>query len=203
MNPIIELKHIDLAFEDKTVFKDFQLSIMPGEKLRIGGKSGNGKSTLLKILLGFQSVDDGDLLIEGKVIHGKDFKEIRQLFAYVNQDVTLRPGVVTDVLKDIATYSGNDFSGELDLELAKRFDFDLNLLQKNTDELSGGERQRLGIIIAIMLNRPIFLLDEITSALDSELKKKVVDYFKNCPETVIAISHDEEWSNLGRKVEWS
>ena len=62
----------------------------------------------------------------------------------------------------------------------------------------------MGIILAIMLNRPVFLLDEVTSALDKDLKKTVADYFADCERTVIAVSHDREWAECGnfRKVVW-
>lgn len=199
---LIELKNFHLTFEDKEIFKDFSLIIHEGDKIRIAGRSGNGKSTLLKILLGFQKLDAGSIYVRGQQIASKDYKDIRKLFAYVNQDVTLRPGKVRDVLEEISTFSGNTYEGGFDKDLANLFEFDLKLLHKDTEELSGGERQRLGIILAIMLKRPVFLLDEVTSALDADLKHKVVQYFNSCDETVLAISHDSEWSSLGKKVEW-
>lgn len=201
---IIEFSNINLRFQDKEIFRDFSLKIEKGEKLQIVGKSGNGKSTLLRILLGFQSCDSGELYIKNKLVTAGDFRETRKLFAYVNQDVTLRPGIARDVLQEVAKFSGNTYDGCFDKEIAELFEFNTKLLDKDTEELSGGERQRLGIILAIMLKRPVFLLDEVTSALDVGLKHKVVKYFYNCEETVITISHDNEWLELGgfRRVEW-
>ncbi len=69
-----------------------------------------------------------------------------------------------------------------------------NILDKNFQELSGGEKQRIGILIALLLNRDIYLLDEVTSALDMNLKKKVSDYFLSREDlTLLVISHDREW----------
>jgi len=84
----------------------------------------------------------------------------------------------------------------------KFFEFDEKLLDKTIYDLSGGERQRLGLIMAIMLNRPVYLLDEITSALDTELKERVAEYFAKTDNTVIAVSHDDVWMKTGnfRKV---
>ncbi len=122
---------------------------------------------------------------------------MRNQFAYVNQDVTLRKGKVKDYLLAMGNYRHNtlDFSREylLDQELMEYFEFDPRYIYKNSEELSGGERQRLGIILAIMLKRPIFLLDEVTSGLDKQLKQKTVEFFMKCPETVLAISHDQIW----------
>lgn len=200
---LIKLTNISLCYGKKEIFQNFSLSIDQGEKVLIAGKSGNGKSTLLRVLLGFASVDDGDIYVNNQLVKPTDFSNVRKYFAYVNQDVTLRPGKVCEVLKEISKFSDNNYDGEFDQKLADLFEFDLNLLKKNTEELSGGERQRLGIILAIMLNRPVFLLDEVTSALDKDLKRKVADYFAQCKKTVVVISHDSEWlkSNKFRKVE--
>jgi putative ABC transport system ATP-binding protein len=69
-----------------------------------------------------------------------------------------------------------------------------DILDKNFQELSGGEKQRIGILIALLLNRDIYLLDEVTSALDVNLKKTVADYFLAREDwTLLVISHDLEW----------
>jgi len=69
-----------------------------------------------------------------------------------------------------------------------------DILDTNFQELSGGEKQRIGILIALLLNRDIYLLDEVTSALDVNLKKTVADYFLARENwTLLVISHDREW----------
>lgn len=201
---IIRFENVSLTYGEKEIMKNFSLQVDEGEKILITGKSGKGKSTLLRLLLGFSKQDTGNIYCREKSIEHLDFYETRQMFAYVNQDVTLRQGKVTEVLGEIAKFSGNHFGGELNKDLCEWLEFENELLQKDTTQLSGGERQRLGIIIAIMLQRPVFLLDEVTSALDEGLKRKVVRFFEESNKTVIAISHDAEWSKNGifRKVEW-
>jgi ABC-type bacteriocin/lantibiotic exporter with double-glycine peptidase domain len=201
---IVEYKNINLSFDSKIVLENFSLRINPGEKILISGKSGKGKSTLLRMLLGFQTPDSGQIFIDGKELSDDKIYDFRKYYAYVNQDITIRNGKVNEVLKEISTYKGNNFTGTLSKELLEQFEMNKELLEKKTSELSGGERQRLGIVLAIMLDRPIFLLDEVTSALDVELKEKVVQYFEQTDKTVISISHDPEWSKNGifRKVVW-
>ncbi|WP_461205008.1 ABC transporter ATP-binding protein [Clostridium sp. DL1XJH146] len=199
---LIKFSNLNLQYGEKNILKDFSLEINEGEKVLIQGKSGAGKSTLFKILLEFTKFDSGELFIANKKVNSSTSRETRKMFAYVNQDVTLRQGNVRSVLKEISNFSGNNYEGNINETLAEKFDFSIDLFDKKTEELSGGERQRLGIIIAILLDRPIFLLDEVTSALDTELKEKVVKYFSNTEKTVVCISHDKEWLETGnfRKV---
>jgi putative ABC transport system ATP-binding protein len=76
----------------------------------------------------------------------------------------------------------------------RELELEYDILDKNFQELSGGEKQRIGILITLLLNRDIYLLDEITSALDVNLKKKVADYFLAREDWIIlVISHDREW----------
>ncbi len=206
--PLIELKDINLTYEGKVLFEGFDLTIEKGEKILISGKSGAGKSSLIKILLGFRDFDTGHVKIIDKVLKPNEFSDFRTLYAYVNQDVTVRTGKVREFVETLASYKNNDFRLAkpygLDEGLMEFFEFDKSLIDRDTSVLSGGERQRLGIIIAIMLKKPVFLLDEVTSALDSDLKKKVARYFAECKETVISISHDQVWEDTGkfRKVVW-
>ncbi len=204
----IEFKNIYLMYEDKVLFQDFSMIIEKGDKILITGKSGAGKSSLIKMLLGFSNYNKGSIKINDKELKDSDFSDIRSLYAYVNQDVTIRQGNVMKFLMNLESYKHNTFKMEGDYglrdDLMKLFEFDKSLLYKESQELSGGERQRLGIIIAIMLNKPVFLLDEITSGLDYELKGKVANYFAKCNETVISISHDLVWKETGKfiKVGW-
>ncbi|MGD6729713.1 MAG: ABC transporter ATP-binding protein [Pleomorphochaeta sp.] len=189
----LELVNINLKFNNKEILKNFSLTINSKDKILISANSGKGKSTLLKLLLGFEVQDNGKYLIDGKAIKEYSFFEVRKIFSYVDQDVSLRKIKSRDYIEEISKFNGNNLTSSIDTELCKYFEFDLSLLDKNIQKLSGGERARLAIIIAIMLKRPFYLLDEVTAALDSNLKSKVVSYFNNCEEGVIVISHDDIW----------
>ena len=113
------------------------------------------------------------------------------------QDTDLGEGrKVKNLLDEIFSYRTN--KEKLDHEKLRVFMQELelegNILDKNFQELSGGEKQRIGILIALLLNRDIYLLDEVTSALDMNLKKKVSDYFLAREDwKLLVISHDREW----------
>jgi len=201
---VIELKNINLQIANQIILTNFNLKIKKGDKILISGKSGKGKSTILKILLGFTDFDTGKYLIDKHEIKESDFTKTRQLYAYINQDVSLRNIQVKKLLKEVADFNHNKYLGQFDTKLADKLDFDMKLLDKYVSDLSGGERVRLGIIIAVMLDRPVYLLDEITAALDEELKEKVVAYFSEIDATVISVSHDSNWkkNTIFKEISW-
>lgn len=195
---LINLEDISLSFESNLIFDHFNLKVNSGDKILITGKSGRGKSTLLKILLGFVKIDQGRYYFNNELLDYCDLKKIRHNYSYVNQDVTIQEGVAAEVLARIAKFDHNRFSGTIAPQLLEYFEFDPSLLQLHTSKLSGGQRQRLGLMIALSLNRDIYLLDEITSALDQELKDKTATYLANLQGTVIVISHDQSFINTGK-----
>lgn len=193
---IIKYENIGKFFGSKKVISDFSIHILRGRKILLRGKSGTGKSTLFKMLLGFEKPSEGSLYYRGKPVNSQVTWEIRKEVSYVSQDTDLGQGPVKDLLDEIFTYLPNreKRSPEKLNTLMKEFELEKDTLNKNFENLSGGEKQRIGILIALMLGRDIFLLDEATSALDSELKKRVVDHFlKREDWTLFVISHDKEW----------
>lgn len=193
---IIKYENIGKFFGSKKVISDFSIRILRGRKILLRGKSGTGKSTLFKMLLGFEKPSEGSLYYRGKPVNSKVAWEIRKEVSYVSQDTDLGQGPLKDLLDEIFTYLPNreKRSSEKLNTLMKEFELEKDTLNKNFENLSGGEKQRIGILIALMLGRDIFLLDEATSALDSELKKRVVDHFlKHEDWTLFVISHDKDW----------
>ncbi len=197
---IIRYENIGLSFDSKKIISDFSIRILRGNKVLLRGKSGTGKSTLFKMLLGFKNHSEGLLFYRKKPVNSQVAWEIRKEVSYVSQDTDLGQGPVKDLLDEVFSYRPNreKRSSERLYLLMKELELEKDILEKNFETLSGGEKQRIGILIALMLGRDIFLLDEVTSALDSGLKKKVVDNFlKNEDWTVFIISHDKEWERNG------
>jgi putative ABC transport system ATP-binding protein len=193
---IIRYENIGISFGSKKVISGFYLRILRGQKILLRGKSGTGKSTLFKMLLGFEKPSEGSLYYRAKPVNAQVSWEIRKVTSYVSQDTDIGEGRVKDILDEIFSYRLNreKSSPEKINTLMKELELEKDILDKNFENLSGGEKQRIGILIALLLERDIFLLDEATSALDSELKKKVVDHFLKHEEwTLFIISHDREW----------
>lgn len=195
-NELIKYEDIGISFGNKKILSGFNLSIKKKQKILLRGKSGTGKTTLLKMLLGFTKPAEGTLYFHSRVIDSIACWEARKEIAYVAQDTDLGEGKVKNLLDEIFSYRAN--KEKLDPSKLRIFMEELELqdeiLEKNFQDLSGGEKQRIGILIALLLNRDIYLLDEITSALDAKLKKKVADYFLAQEDwTLLVISHDREW----------
>lgn len=198
---MVEIINLKIVYNKKTVIDNFNLKVKKGEKIIIKGVSGSGKSSILKSLLGFVIPESGDILIDGERVTGNSITKLREKFAYISQGVDLRNDTVSLLIEEIFNFKQNKKKKKNLENTEKLFEFfnlSLSVQDKNLEELSGGEKQRIGIIIAILLDREIFILDEITSALDSNLKKKTVDYFVNSEKTVIAVSHDSEWNVSGK-----
>jgi len=192
---MFELQHITKQFSDKFVLNDFSFRIAAGDKVNISGRSGIGKTTLFRLLLGFEQPDSGAVFFENKPLADANLWKVRRRVAYVGQDLNIGRGKVQALFEETMSLKANlslksGYKAELAAHLAY-FELPETILDKNIEELSGGEKQRIAIINALLLKRQIFFLDEITSALDKVLKTKVLDYFLQTKDfTVLYISHD-------------
>ena len=193
---MIEFREIYLSFNGNSVINNLSLKIYEGDKVVIYGKSGSGKSSLLSLALGFLKPDEGQVYFDGLPVDEKTAWNVRRKIAYIDQDVSLGSGRVSGLFEFAGSLKANahlDFNHSE--ELMSYFELEPDILQKSIQELSGGERQRISIIIAVLLNRNIFFLDEITSSLDRHLKNKVADYFLDRENvTSLIISHDPVWT---------
>ncbi len=203
---MIKLKNISLKFGDKELFTNYSLHISQGDKILLNGPSGKGKSTLLKIIMGFVKADTGQVFINDKELTAQNVKEIRQKIAYLPQEITIPKMKVEDFIKGVLAYQSNQniiYDKDKVSRMLGQLRLPSDTLSQMTSSLSGGERQRIGILIMQLLDREIFLLDEITSALNSELKDFIADYFMKMKQTIIVVSHDEIWQRRGlKKVVW-
>jgi len=175
----LELRKLSFAYPDKPevkVLRDINLLIKQGEKIGIVGPSGGGKSTLLKLLLGYYPVDEKQLLIDGQPV---DNRRLTSLTAYVPQDTAVfhrpirdniaygKPGATNAEIIAAAKHAqAHEFITELD----SGYD---TLVGERGIKLSGGQRQRIAVARAILKGAPLLMLDEATSALDSESEKLI------------------------------
>lgn len=192
---LFSIENITKQFSDKFVLRNFSLTISEGDKLHIAGRSGIGKTSLFRLLLGFMTPDSGTIHFEGQLLDEDRVWAVRRKVACVSQDLQLGRGEVSQLFEDTMNLKANrmrKMHAELLLpKLLRQFQLEDSIVRKQLESLSGGERQRVAIINALLLQRTVFFLDEATSALDPELKKIVLDYFLNNPAyTVLYISHD-------------
>jgi putative ABC transport system ATP-binding protein len=193
---MIEFRDLSLSVKNRQLFVGYNLKIEQGEKVVFSSVSGSGKTTLFRLLMGFQQPDAGEIIVNGQLLEPKTVKEIRHSISYISQDVDLQKTSFSELLDDIYSYEANkELSRNNDevIQLLKRFKLNEEYLDKIIPELSGGERQRLGLIICCLLQRPIWLLDEPTTALDEELKNLVVENVMQAESTALIISHEKHW----------
>ncbi len=178
------------------------LDIRPGEKIGLVGRSGAGKTTLVKLLLRFYDAEGGRILIDGQDIGRVTQDSLRSVIGMVQQDSSLlhrsvrenilyaRPDANEDEMIAAAKQAqAHDFILSLEDPQGRR-GYDAHVGERGV-KLSGGQRQRVTLARAILKNAPILLLDEATSALDSEVEAAIQDTLYGMMEgkTVIAIAH--------------
>lgn len=191
---MIELKDVSLSFGEKSILEKFNIAIKKGDKVLIIGKSGVGKSSILKLILGFIEPSMGEIIVGDEKLSGKSVWEIRKRIAYLSQRADIPNGVVNNFIDEIISYKANvDVKKEDIYGYLEKLDLSREILSSKAEKLSGGERQRVAIAITLMLNREILILDEGTASLDGDMKNRVVDLIVSLPNTVVAVSHDKEW----------
>ena len=197
-NGKIEFKNVSFGYiEENVIFKDFNLTIEPGEKIGLVGHSGSGKSTITKLVLRFINTSKGEILIDGQNIVNIKQDDLRNVISYVPQDSILFHRSV----KENIGYSKNYASDAEIIEASKKAHADdfIKKLPKGYDtlvgergvKLSGGERQRVAIARAMLKDSPILMLDEATSSLDSISETYIQDAFNELMKgkTTIVIAH--------------
>lgn len=193
----IEFQDVCLSYPDRCLFSDFNLRIPKGEKILLSGKSGVGKTTLFRLLLGFQRPDNGSVHVNGHPVKSEHIRTIRSQVFYLSQDIDFRNETVSILLDEIFE-ANNKHPGQENVKKFLSFlELENNILEKSLEKLSGGERQRLGLLTCFLLDRPLWLMDEPTAALDDAMKHKVVDYILSLAKTIVVISHDSLWKNRG------
>lgn len=200
----IEIDRLGVRFDNRWVLRGFDLHMYPGEKVTLTGLSGSGKSTVLKCVLGLVIPQEGSIGVFGRPVNGHSVWEVRRHLAYVAQEPDLGSGTARQAIGRPFAYKVNaGLRGNLERlpGLMRRFSLSQALLDKEISTLSGGEKQRVALISAILLARPVILLDEASSALDKTNKEAVADYFERAGDlTVLSVSHDTEWLGFSTRV---
>lgn len=203
--PAVSIENLSLRFEGRTVLENFSISVAAGENVTLTGRSGSGKSSVLRCLMGFAIPATGTVSLFGEEVDGHTIWHLRRRVAYVAQEPVLGEGTVGDALARPFAYAANRHLArnlEGAPELMERFGLPKGTSEHQISKLSGGEKQRVAIVSAVLLDRELFLLDEPASALDAESRDAVLEFFASRPElTVLAVSHAPQGFDLdGRTV---
>ena len=203
--PTIELRHVEKHFGDLHVLKDINLQVEKGEVLVLIGPSGSGKSTLCRTINRLETIDSGEILIEGKPLpqEGKELAAMRaeigmvfqqfNLFAHktILENVTMGPVEVLHVDKKKAEQEA--------MELLRRVGV-AEQAGKVPAQLSGGQQQRVAIARSLAMHPKAMLFDEPTSALDPEMINEVLDVMVELARegmTMVVVTHE---MNFARRV---
>lgn len=198
---MIEIKGLKKAFGSKQVLTGVDLTIPDNETLVIVGRSGCGKSVMLKHIVGLLTPDEGDVFVQGKLIRELKEKElygIRKMFGFLFQGAALFDSMTVEenVMLPIVE-SGEKFSKtEMDKAVAEKLEMvGLPGIQKNKpSELSGGMRKRVGLARALITNPQYILYDEPTTGLDPIMSDNIDELIKELAGrlkvTSVVVTHD-------------
>lgn len=196
---MLEVRNLSKTFGNKQIFSDYHLLIPEGQIIAIVGQSGGGKTTLLRMLAGLETIDAGELLYNGESL-SIDELEKRNLLGFVFQDfqlfphlsvlenLTLSPIKTMGMTKEAAEKKAAGLLEKLGLA---------NHAHAYPFSLSGGQKQRVALARAMMIDPEIIGYDEPTSALDPELRKEVEQLILKNRETgitQIVVTHDMQFA---------
>ncbi|QSY58833.1 amino acid ABC transporter ATP-binding protein [Bifidobacterium saguini] len=195
---MVELTHVEKHFGDLHVLKDINLTVTKGEVLVVVGPSGSGKSTMCRTINRLETIDSGDIRIDGKPLpqEGKELASLRaevgmvfqsfNLFANktILENVTLAPIKVRHMDKKEAERLAMDLLDRVGVA---------SQANKMPSQLSGGQQQRVAIARALAMRPKVMLFDEPTSALDPEMVNEVLDVMVELAHegmTMICVTHE-------------
>ncbi|WP_314022405.1 amino acid ABC transporter ATP-binding protein [Gemella sanguinis] len=196
---MLELKNISKKFKDKEILSNFNLKVEENKILAIVGPSGGGKTTLLRMLAGLESIDSGEIIFNGENLPLNEL-ENRNLLGFVFQDFQLFPHMTVLenlVISPIQTMGIKKDEAEAKaIKLLEQLGLE-NHCKSYPHSLSGGQKQRVALARAMMIEPKIIGYDEPTSALDPELRlevEKLILQNKKLGITQIVVTHDLQFA---------
>ena len=199
---ILEIKDLKKSFGDTPILQGLSLKVQRGEVVVILGPSGCGKSTLLRCINGLETIQAGDILLDGQSItkNQKDFHLVRQKIGMVLQSYELFPHL--DVLQNLIL-GPTKAQGRPKEEVIKEAE---ELLERvglsdkkhsYARQLSGGQKQRVAIVRSLLMHPEIILFDEVTASLDPEMVREVLELINDLAQegrTMILVTHELQFA---------
>lgn len=206
---MIRLEHIDKCFGERQVLQDFSLTVPEGELLTVIGRSGCGKTTMLKMINGLHQPDAGTVYVDGEELKEDNLIALRRKIGYVIQNKGLFPHMTVEknivYVPVISGRKDRKANRALAERLLKQVGLEPEMLQRYPAQLSGGQQQRVGIARALAGEGKILLMDEPFGALDEitkqEMQEEILSLHRRLGVTIVFITHDiREAMKLGDRV---
>lgn len=203
---MIHFDQVAFSRGGKTIISDATFDVAQGEKAVLIGPSGCGKTSLMMTIPGLVPLDEGRITVDGVRLAADSICEIRSKIAHIGQEPELAAETMGEALMLPFTFRANrglkPDDDRVD-QLLDRLQLSRDILEKRCAVVSGGEKQRLVIARALLMEKTIFLTDEVTSALDKENHQKVVDLLLGDPSlTILSVSHNPKWiERCGKTLE--
>jgi len=203
---VAEIKHITKSFGTRVVLKDIDFKIEKGENLVVFGKSGSGKSVLIKCMAGLLSPDDGEVLMLGEKIEGlknQELNVLRKRIGFLFQSAALYDSMTVRenlefLLRDLKLKKKDEIAA-LVMEALENVGLE-DAIDKMPSELSGGMRKRIGLARTLILKPEIILYDEPTTGLDpitsKEISELILEIQKKYNTASVIITHDVECARI-------
>lgn len=188
------------------LFSNITTTLQQSERVSLLGASGQGKSTLLRILALLESADSGEIHLNGTSYTKIDARTWRMKICYVAQQSVMLPGTIEDNLKTISKLHSSTFEENFARKLMKQVGLEHLDWGKQATDLSGGEKQRVALVRSLLLRPSILLLDEITASLDLKSKEYVEQLLMQMSKkegiSFIWVTHDIEQARKVSERVW-
>ncbi len=193
INAMLQITDLTVRRGAKRVLNRFSLEVRSGEQVLVTAPSGTGKSTLLQCVLGFLTPQSGTITLKGEPVTPESIWALRLQMSYVAQEPVLGHGTVQDVLARPFSYRANrELRSNLERvpDLLRQLHLPEEIVTQQVDAISGGEKQRIALIAALLLARPLLLLDEVAASLDKDSAAAVFTTLAaRGGQTILAVGH--------------
>lgn len=193
---MLRIHNLALTLDGHLLFSHFALRVSAGEWVCLSGESGCGKTSLLRSIQGFVPVQEGDVVVGGTGLSARTVERVRRQVAYMPQDLHSACGWVNEMAMLPFSFKANRAtvcSRERLMTVWEQLGLDSELYDQRMEKLSGGQRQRVLLATAVLLNKPLLLLDEPTAALDEENALRAAALLRRQADeghALVVVSHD-------------